>query len=319
MAPFDSSAFVVGLHTATLSRTLLAAGFMITRARRQPGHIEVSCERVDVLGATIRYLLVVCEGDAPPTRDLPNIRRTAARAGQTMVLVASASGPEWMSWSELLAALGGAVPTWRALSAGYGALLRKVGKNELPPGMTGEAWEIFEEAAADGLEFLFGRRVRRMGGASRGQRVSDIVALTPDERVLVVDAKASAARYDATWPKLRPLVEYAKAQKARQRGHMDVSGAVILASGFKQSNPKLLELHGEFFNETGVPLTFVDVDVLVSLVDSLTARPDLRTAVAWVRVFCRGGRLTEAQMRRERDAADAQRISREALTSSPRR
>ncbi|MDQ2668797.1 MAG: hypothetical protein M3Z05_22780, partial [Gemmatimonadota bacterium] len=311
-APLDRTAFAVRLHTATLSRTLLAAGFAIKRARRQPGHIEISCERRDVLGASIPYLLVVCEGDRPPTGDLPNIMRTAARAGQVVVIVAQTSGPEWLSWTEFLAALGGAVPTWRALSGDYASVLRTVAKTELPTGMIGEAWEIFEEATADGLEFLFGRRVRRMGGARRGQRVSDIVALTPDERVLVVDAKASAKKYDVTWPRLRPLVEYVKAQKARQKGQLDVGGAVVVAGGFKHSNADLMALAGEFFAETNVPITFVDVDVLLALVGRMTERPDLRNAVAWVKLFCRGGRLMPAHVRRELDAADAERMASEA-------
>ena len=95
--PLDRAAFAVKLHTATLSRTLLAAGFTIKRARRQPGHIEISCERRDVLGADIPYLLVVCEGDEPPKGDLPNIKRTAERAGQVVVYVAQTSGHAWLS------------------------------------------------------------------------------------------------------------------------------------------------------------------------------------------------------------------------------
>jgi hypothetical protein len=318
-APLDRTAFDIKIHTATLSRTLLAAGFTIKRARRQPGHIEISCERGDMLGATIPYMLVVCEAEEPPKRDLPNIRRTAARNGQVVVFVARASGSEWLSWPEFLAALGGAVPTWRALGDDYTSILRTVAKTELPPGMAGEAWTIFEEAAADGLEFLFGRRVRRMGGKRRGQRVSDIIALTPDERVLVVDAKASAKPYEVSWPKLRPLVEYVKAQQARQKGQLDVGGAIVAAGGFKRSKTELMELHGEFFTETNVPLTFVDVEVLLTLVDRMTARPDLRNAVAWARLFCRGGRLTDAHIRRELDSADAERLAREAPVASRRR
>jgi hypothetical protein len=306
----DHAAFDIKLHTATLTRTLLAAGFAIKGARRQPHHIEIACERYDILGATIPYLLVVCEADEPPAGDLPNIRRSAARAGQVVVLVAQASGPEWLGWSDFLAALGGAVPTWRALGDDYPVILRAVSKTQLPAGLVGEAWEIFEEATADGLEFLFGRRVRRMGGTRRGQRVSDIVALTPDGRVVVVDAKASAKRYDVTWPKLRPLIEYVKAQQARQKGHLEVGGAVVVADGFKQPASVLLELHGEFFNDTRVPITFVDVEVLLSLVAQMTARPDLRSAVAWARLFCRGGRLTGTHVRRELEAADAERLAR---------
>ena len=140
----DRAAFVVKARTATVSRTLLAAGFRIKRARRQPGHIEVSCERRDVLGATVPYLLVFCDGDEPPAADVTNIRRTAARAGQDLVLVAQTSGPEWISWTDFLAALGGAVPTWRALGEDYTAILRSVAKTELPLGMTGEAWAEHE-------------------------------------------------------------------------------------------------------------------------------------------------------------------------------
>jgi hypothetical protein len=110
-----------------------------------------------------------------------------------------------------------------------------------------------------------------------------------------------------------------KTQQARQRGQLDVSGAVVIAGGFKQTNGDLLELHGEFFTETRVPVTFVDVDVLLSLVGRMTDRPDLRNAVAWSRLFCRGGRLTAAHVRRELDAAMAERVGRDDPSASARK
>jgi hypothetical protein len=58
-------------------------------------------------------------------------------------------------------------------------------------------WGIADDVLRDlyvrgKFEFVFGRRVRRMGGRRRGQAVSDLIAQTVSG-LLVIDAKASGA------------------------------------------------------------------------------------------------------------------------------
>lgn len=301
---------LAGPVTAVASRTLVTAGFSITNSRRQPTHIEFYCERADMFGSVVPYLVVVCEGDEPPKSDLPNILRTAEAQRRTLVVVCNLGGPNWLSWQEFLDSLGGAVPSWRALGPDYRTILLDSARNILPYGFTGEAWQVFEDAVADGFEFVLGNRVNRLGGRKRGRRVSDMVTQTPDRQVLVLDTKASGAPFDVTWDELRPLVEYTKSQIQRQRGQFEVRGAVLVAQDFKQAEESLIKFSGDFVAEAGVPLTFFRAQHLANLVSALGHDPMLRASIGWSKVFCRGGLLSESQLDGEISAARSERYAR---------
>src|SRR5690606_34647978 len=137
-----------------------------------------------------RYTVVITEGNEPRV-DVTFATREAEAAGRTMVVVAGQGGANWLAWSEFLSVLGGAVPNWRALSDNYSDALRTASRNELPPDALGEAWRVFEEAVADGLEFVFGQRVKRMGGVHRFKALPDMLALSPDGLLILVDARAA--------------------------------------------------------------------------------------------------------------------------------
>jgi hypothetical protein len=116
------------------------------------------------------------------------------------------------------------VPSWRALDDTYLSQLETAAKNAKPEGFGGEAWRLFESLVADGLEFCFARKVRRLGAAKRGQKVSDMIALVPEGSVLVLDAKATSTSFNAAISELRALVEYTRNQRARQKGFAEVFG-----------------------------------------------------------------------------------------------
>jgi hypothetical protein len=296
--------------TAVASRTLITAGFSISNSHRQPTHIEIHCERSDLFGSTVPYLIAVCEGDEPPKSDLPNIVRQARSLNRTLVVVCNSGGAEWLSWKEFLDDLGGAVPSWRALGTDYKSVLLEAARNKKPKGLKGEAWQVFEDAVADGFEFILGNRVNRLGGSSRGKRVSDMITQTPDQRVLVIDAKASRKGFNATWPQLRPLVEYTRAQINRQRGHSDVHGAVVVSSEYKQDIPQLRHRADDFLAEVRVPLTFVKAEHFAGLVSTLGKSPKLRTSIDWARLFCRGSLLEPRELSAELKSAERQTYSR---------
>jgi hypothetical protein len=305
------------LSVPTTVRTLFAAGFVITDTFRGPRHIELSCEREDILGVTVPYLIALVEADEPSVEEVAAVTTSAKNSARVAVLIANRGGEGWLGWEEFLEALGGAVPTWRALDDMYIPTLRVLAKNELPEGLSGEAWRLFEMAVADGLEFVLGRRVLPLGGGRRGQRVTDMVAQTPDERVLVVDAKASKGPYDAATPKMRPLGEYVSLQRKRQRGQVAVSAALIIADRFVQNAGQLGEVSKVFLSEHGAPASFLEIAGLELLVVSLGAEPFLRGAINWALLLCGGGLVTEASIKREVTAAQTQRLARGPSHSPP--
>jgi hypothetical protein len=196
-----------------------------------------------------------------------------------------------LSWREFLDVLGGAVPSWRALTEEYESHLDVASKNKLPDGLTGEPWRLFEDLVADGLEFCFCRRVNRLGARKRGKKVSDMVAPLPDFNVVVIDAKASKDGFDASWESLRALVEYVNKQKERQKGGGELVAALVVSSKFQQGDSALEGVSKEFLGETRTPLCFMTADVVAYMVRRLRQQPHLRNALRW-KMFFKGGSMT---------------------------
>ncbi|MDE0084722.1 MAG: hypothetical protein OXU23_03355 [Candidatus Poribacteria bacterium] len=295
-------------QTQTAIRTLIVAGYSIEGSRPQPRHIEILCTRTDILGATISYLVAVTDFDEYFETEIEDILHSASNQSRIPVIVAQRQYKKTISWGDFTEALGGAVPSWQALTPEYDQALVTTAKNNLPDGVTeGEAWLIFEDLVGYGLEFIFGRRVRRLGGRLRGRRVSDMQAQIPTGEVLIVDAKASADGFDVTWPNLRPIVEYAHRQQVRQGGQVELFGALISSSNFKQKDDRLIEISQEFFAEVRVPLSFIDTDVIVKTINLFQMRPDVRNGIRWNQIF-KGGRVYFSMIKNELQAVDNERV-----------
>jgi hypothetical protein len=269
-------------------RTLLAAGFTITGSRTYPRYVEVTCVRRDVLGTTVPYLLALTNEAEFSPAEIEDVKYSAKARDMLPAFVASAPQEGQMSWNEFYDALGGEVPSWKALSKNYGELLTTASNNELPPGFGGEAWLLFETLVADGLEFALGRRVRRLGGKARGRTVSDLVAQLPDYSLLVVDAKATGNEFDVNKPNLRPLGEYVRKQVIRQAGQNEVLSALVVSSRFAQDGGELMEQCLDFQAEYGLPVCFLRAEALRTVVQSLSDVSSLRNALRWRHIF-RGG------------------------------
>jgi hypothetical protein len=295
---------------AVATRTLQAAGFDITNVARHPGHLEYECEREDAFGANLRYLIVISSGQEP-SPDIEFARREATATGRTVVAVAQEGGADWISWAEFLSVLGGAIPTWRALDDSYPDALRKSSCNELPCDSSGEAWRLFEEAVADGLEFIFGRRVKRMGGVQRFKPLPDMLALTPDDLLILVDAKAAGeGMYVVERPKLRALGEYVERQRGRQNGTARLGSALIVAATFEPAS-SLADICNDFMAQNQVPLALLGVETLLLLVEAFREYPALRPRMRWKHLLFRSGLVQPILVDEELQSARSESWSRE--------
>jgi hypothetical protein len=230
------------------------------------------------------------------------LEEIAKERRQNLVVVSKRSNHSLTS-DEFFDILGGAVASWRVLGPTYASVLLDSACNKPIVGNNSEPWKVFEDTVADGLEFVFGRRVRRLGGNKRGKRVSDMLAQLPDKTVIVVDAKASKNPYDASWKNLRALVEYTRAQLKRHRGNIQLGASVIITSSYKQNNRRLLDLGNDFISETGVPLVFMAADDIAYMVDSLSKNPGQRNRLNWRNLVCRNGCFDKQKFYSELESA----------------
>jgi hypothetical protein len=299
------------MERTVITTTLVAAGLSIVRVRRTPIGTEYLCDRCDALGATVKYYLVFI-ANSLYREDFDALRRLATAEGRVLAVVTRSATDGSMSWEEFTEAIGGVIPSWRALAPTFPDMLRVLAANALPQGIQGEPWRLFENAVADALEFLFGRRVRRLGGHKRGRALGDLLAQTPDRRIILVDAKASGEPFSIGGPELRPLKDYAELQKRRQSGQLPVGAVLVVAAGFYQDETRLSELAGSFLAETQVPLSYLRVDTLIQMLSQLADRPDLRNGIRWSRVICAGGSVSEDTFNKECTSVDEERVRRDS-------
>lgn len=295
---------------ARVTRTLLTAGYSISGARRQPRYAEIDCERVGALGALTRVLLVIAGADGLTPEEIEEIQAEAARHHRSPVVVASDPLDGAITTSDFFGALGGEVPRWRAIAPEYGGWIRATATNETPPGLEGEAWALFEELVADGLEFIFGRRVHHLGAKRRGKPLSDLIAETPQRSLLVVDAKATSKEFNATLAELRPLGEYLTRQIARQEGQNPVHGALVVAPGFRHDESQLQDVALRFYAQFGRPVAFCTAGVLAQIVELLRGRPLSRNGMRWPEIM-RGGLVKANEVSADLAALDDERRSTE--------
>src|ERR1044072_4533341 len=162
----------------SVSRTLAANGYVVTRGYTHPKYVEIDYEKADVFGCRMPYRLAVTDQPNLPPELTVEIARRAAAAGRQLVVVSQQGAQGQLPLTDFLERLGGEVPRRRALTDDYHAALELAAKNELPSNHPGPAWRAFEELVADGLEVGFGRRARRLGGRQSGSRVPDVLVVS---------------------------------------------------------------------------------------------------------------------------------------------
>jgi len=126
---------------------------------------------------------------------------------------------------------------------------------------------------------------------------------------LIVDTKASEKPYSVGAPELRPLTEYVKKQKIRQKGRLEVSAALLVADQFEQDSERLQELSGEFLADTGIPLSFLEVSTLIGIIDAMVNNARARNIIRWAQSFCAGGIILMVKFNDELSAAIRESLS----------
>jgi len=293
----------------SISRTLTASGYVVTRGYRHPSHVTIDCERSDTFGCRLAYLVAVTDHECLPARQVAELRRRCEADGRLLVVVSREGTANQLALREFLDRLGGDVPKWRALTEEFHDHLLRAARNDLPDGESGPAWRLLEELVSDGLEFALGRRARRLGGRSPGARVPDTLVVSPDERLYLLDSKAAASPFDVNWSSLRSLGEYVHQQRERQRGSIALDGALIVSSNFAQDAPSLTKVALEFSAQHRVMLSFLSAETLSRIVSTIRNNVDVRNALQWRKIF-RGGLVDFAIFEQELQGLRSQRVER---------
>ena len=82
---------------------------------------------------------------------------------------------------------------------------------------------------------------------------------------------------------------------------------LVVAADFRQDQNRLEELSRGFLADEGVPLSFLQVDALLAMIEALLQRPWCRNLLRWSHIVCSGSLVSIEAFRTELQAAGSER------------
>jgi hypothetical protein len=286
MTPGIRSTYVHADDVRTVMRTLAVNGFTVSRVTRRSYGMLVYCERIDLFGTSIPYVVVMAERDLSAA-ELTGALRTARNQGSNPILVGGDASGKMAAFSlaAFEAKLGGPIDSFLPLERSYGERLRRLGSNTRVDGLTGDPEDLYEKYVYAGLQFVLNSRVVRYGQRFTGAILPDGVAIVAGRPLFMYDAKASARGYTVSRDAIRQFADYIRRFHSSYETYLGrLNAFVVLSTAFQATGTKVSR-SAELHSECGVPLVYMSSATLAHLVAVTAKRPILRGVMRWPEIF----------------------------------
>lgn len=289
-------------------RTLIAGGFILEDAKRNPGYMLLYMYRPDEFGANHRY----CFALADEYLKIPQVEAAKIAAqhhgAQLVIIGHSESDVPMVEWMRFINLFGGPVFSASPLEPNFSHHLTELGYNRLPDGLDGRPDDLFEAYVCIALEFILAGRVVRYGQDRRFEARPDGIALPDYNFSALYDAKAYSDGYNVTLDTIRQFRSYVEDFTRRYKAYLPRLNAFVVISGlFPHKDATLEKRSRDLLAECGVPLTFLTAESLSLIVSLLSEHPAARRSINWSRVF------TDAIIRPERVETELEAVIRNGI------
>jgi len=293
------------LTRPVIVRTLLGAGFRITRSFTGPNYLGVLTNRDDEFGALSQRLFAFVEKELSAA-DVRALQQVSQRERVPLIVVGDcADTPNAetivVTPDEFMGRLGGSISSFLPLEDSFGDHLSELGLNRLPTGLTGKADDLFELYAKQGLEFILQDRVIRYGQERLFEALPDGIVTGRRSPVLLYDCKAAEDGYDITSNTIRQFASYVDDFHHRYESFLGRAYAFVAISGFFQSPDTLESRSSELYAKCGVKLCFLDSTNFSAIVSMFAERPAYRQSIDWNHIFAQTV-IESAMVKRNLDA-----------------
>jgi hypothetical protein len=284
--PFNGTESMSEPNLSLAVRTLFANGFQLRKVLSEPGYALVIAHRLDEFDVAQRYCFAIFEDEFSPTQvEIVQIAAKHYAAEPVLVGPGMADVPT-LEWERFMSLFGGPVFSRKPFEPQFREHLRELGRNRLPEGVEGKADDLFELYVKEGLGFILGQRVVRLGQDRRFQSRPDGLALPSQGFYALYDAKAARDGYEVDQNGVRQFGSYVTEFHNRYSTYRQRLNSFLVVSGkFKQRDQALDRRSKDFLAEYRVPLCFLTADALGEMIEILSQKPVVRQAINWSRVF----------------------------------
>lgn len=270
-------------------------GFTIIAVEPKPNYHRFTVERVEMLGARVRYSVIIASDRLAPD-DAAWLKNSQTAGTGHMILIGELEGDSplpILTHDQFLDRLGGPILSLLPLHPKYGEHLIELGGNSCPADLEGEASDLFEEYVHAGLQYLLGARVLRYGQERRFENVADGVAFNDVIPIIMYDAKSAKGGYDVNAESVRQFAKYVNDFNDRYGNRVgQVYSFLVVSATFSNGVDSMKNQSEALRADTkGTTLTFVRAEDLARMVSGAVSEPHLRRSVDWKRLLA-GERLT---------------------------
>ncbi|MCW5941793.1 MAG: hypothetical protein KIS66_06160 [Fimbriimonadaceae bacterium] len=278
---------------ARVIRALVGSGFTVLEGRTRSNYFECYCERFDLFGVRVRYLVILTD-QCLNGADAASIASRAKQDAIAPVIVSDVVQAEIFDGSPLLTVdqftdrLGGPILSMLPFQPPFADRLGQLGVNVLPAGLVGEPDTLFEEYVHAGLQFLIGGRVIKYGQERLFEAVPDGVAINQGAPLLLYDAKAYKEGYEVTADAIRQFSDYVRSFHRKYEASLGRLTAFVVVSGkFADSELSLQDRSHNFLADSGISLSFLTAATLGEIVNILSGQPLFRRSINWAKILTR--------------------------------
>ncbi len=268
-----------------LLRVLLINGFLLDKIRRVTQFATIfECHRFDILGAKVDYAILL-------SNKMPglSVRQhfNKIKVNRTSIAVGFQHGSiKSYTLREFLDLFGGPIDNNFIFADNLSQILKKLGHNTLPSGMSGDPDDLLEKYSKDCLQFCLDSRAIRYGQERLFAKLPDGIILGRNDLILQYDSKAYGKSYSISADDIRRYSSYVKEYNQKYGSYIKRIHAFIVISGmFKQNAKNLQKKSDELYTKCQTRLVCIKSEQLGKIVDMLKKEPEYRKVVNWEPLF----------------------------------
>ncbi|MEQ1763730.1 MAG: hypothetical protein ABL984_11360 [Pyrinomonadaceae bacterium] len=274
--------------------TLLVNGFQIDSIQRHPVSSSIlNVYKYDRLGAQVRYtILFACE---MASQALVKTVQSVAKGYGSMPLIVSdknisAEGRSY-SYKAFFDLFGGTINTGLVLIPNLVEVMKMLGTNKLPAGLSGEPDDLHEIYVRECLSFALDSPTRRYGIDRSFQPVPDGVVLGKKRLILLYDSKAYSIKKEIKGFKfsaddVKRFASYVNDYNARYADILGTAFSFVVVTGeFHDSKESLQNRSDGLYKESNCRLSCVKSEELAKIVELIRARPSVKSSIRWENIF----------------------------------
>lgn len=267
-------------------RTLVAGGFILQQAIRNPGYTILLMERVDEFEVVHKYCFALSELSLNGSQ-IEAAKIAANHHNSQLVIIGeqSADIPS-VDWARFLNLFGGPVLRTSPLEPEFTENLIELSYNRLPNDLQGAPDALFELFVQVALEFIFACKVTRYGQDRRFGARPDGVIFSSSRFTAIYDTKAYSEGFKVDKSAMRQFSAYVKDFTRRYNAYFPrLNSFIVISSEFPHRNSTLEGRSRELFADTGVLLNFLTASSLSKIVDLSSEYPRFRRSIDWPLIF----------------------------------